>query len=121
MISRILSFVILVPLAILLVVFCVANRAPVTVSLDPFGTMPQFTYALPLFIVLMGAVITGVILGGIGTWLTQSHYRRKAWKRRNEVERLRREAEEAKANLRLLREEKAATSSSTALAAPRAA
>jgi uncharacterized integral membrane protein len=119
MISRILSFVILVPLAILLVVFCVANRAPVTVSLDPFGTMPQFTYALPLFIVMMGAIITGVILGGLGTWLTQSHYRRKAWKRRNEVERLRREAEEAKASLRLLREEK--TPTSTALAAPRAA
>ena len=123
MISKILSFVILVPLAILLVVFCVANRAPITVSLDPFGTMPQFTFALPLFIVLMGAVIVGVILGGIGTWLTQLHYRRKAWKRRQEVERLRREAEEAKATVRLLREEKAAAAStpSTALAAPRAA
>ena len=123
MISKILSFVILVPLAILLVVFCVANRAPITVSLDPFGTMPQFTFALPLFIVLMGAVIVGVILGGIGTWLTQAHYRRKAWKRRQEVERLRREAEEAKATVRLLREEKAAAAAppSTGLAAPRAA
>ena len=121
MISRILSFVILVPLAILLVVFCVSNRELVTVSLDPLGTMPQFTFGLPLFILLMGAVIVGVVLGGIGTWLTQSHYRRKAWKRRNEVERLRREAEEAKASLRLLREEKAATTPSTALAAPRAA
>ena len=107
MISRILSLVILVPLAILLVVFCVSNRGPVPVSLDPLGTMPQFTFAPPLFLLLMGAVILGVILGGIGTWLTQSHYRRKAWKRRNEVERL-----------RLLREDKPA---STALAVPRAA
>ena len=123
MISRILSFVLLVPLAILLVIFCVSNRAPVEVSLDPFGTMPQFTFGLPLFIVLMGAVITGVILGGIGTWLTQAHYRRKAWKRKNELEYLRREAEDAKERLRQLREEKPALapSSSTALAVPRAA
>ena len=116
MISKILSFIILVPLAILLVVFCVANREAVTVSLDPFGTMPQFTFALPLFILLMGAVIAGVILGGLGTWFTQAHYRRKAWRRKNEVDRLRREADDAKERLRQLREEKAALPASTSLA-----
>lgn len=124
MISKILSFIILAPLAILLVVFSVANRAIVPVSLDPFGTMPQFTFGLPLFILLMGAVIVGVVIGGLGTWLTQSHYRRKAWRRKNEVERLKREAEDAKERLRQLREEKAALppkTVSTALVAPRAA
>ena len=118
MITRILSLVILVPLAILLVVFCVSNRGPVPVSLDPLGTMPQFTFAPPLFLLLMGAVILGVILGGIGTWLTQSHYRRKAARRKAELARLRREADEANERLRLLREDKPA---STALAVPRAA
>ena len=118
MISRILSLVILVPLAILLVVFCVSNRGPVPVSLDPLGTMPQFTFAPPLFLLLMGAVILGVILGGIGTWLTQSHYRRKAARRKAELARLRREADEANERLRLLREDKPA---SMALAVPRAA
>jgi uncharacterized integral membrane protein len=118
MISRILSLVILVPLAILLVVFCVSNRGPVPVSLDPLGTMPQFTFAPPLFLLLMGAVILGVILGGIGTWLTQSHYRRKAARRKAELARLRREADDANERLRLLREDKPA---STALAVPRAA
>jgi uncharacterized integral membrane protein len=118
MISRILSIVILVPLAILLVVFCVSNRELVTVSLDPLGTMPQFTFGLPLFLLLMGAVILGVVMGGIGTWLTQSHYRRKAARRKAEMARLRREADEANERLRLIREE---VSTSTALAAPRAA
>ncbi|KQT64336.1 MULTISPECIES: lipopolysaccharide assembly protein LapA domain-containing protein [unclassified Aureimonas] len=126
MVSRILSFLILVPLAILLVVFCVSNRGPVTVSLDPLGTMPQFTYSMPLFILMIGAVIVGLVLGGTGTWLTQAHYRRKAWKRRNEIERLKRDADDARERLRVLSEEKAkaaalAPSSSTALAAPRAA
>lgn len=114
MISKILSFLILLPLAILLVVFCVANREAVTVSLDPFGTMPQFAFALPLFVLLMGAVIAGVILGGLGTWFTQAHYRRKAWRRKNELDRLRREADDAKERLRQMREEKAAIPAPTA-------
>jgi uncharacterized integral membrane protein len=126
MVSRILSFLILVPLAILLIVFCVSNRGAVTVSLDPLGTLPQFTYSMPLFILLMGAVILGLLLGGLGTWFTQAHYRRKAWKRRNEIERLKRDADEARERVRVLSEEKAKAATlagppSTALAAPRAA
>lgn len=128
MISKILSFIILVPLAIVLVVFCVSNREAVTVSLDPFGTMPQLSFASPLFVLLMAAVIVGVILGGIGTWLTQAHYRRKSWRRKHELERLKREAEESRQRVLELQEERerakmaAQTApASTALVPPRAA
>ncbi|UIJ71656.1 lipopolysaccharide assembly protein LapA domain-containing protein [Aurantimonas sp. HBX-1] len=122
MISRILTLVLLVPLAILLVVFCVANRQSIPVSLDPLGTMPQLAFEAPLFILLMGAVILGVVLGGLGTWFTQAHYRRKSWKRKYEVERLRREADESRARLRQIEEERARTASgSTALVSSRAA
>lgn len=113
MIARVLSLVILVPLAILLVVFCVANRAPVAVSLDPLGTMPQLDFAIPLFVLLMACVIFGVVLGGIGTWATQAHYRRKAARRQREIDRLTREAEDARAELRLVTE-----AQNRALAAP---
>ncbi|KAB0682869.1 lipopolysaccharide assembly protein LapA domain-containing protein [Aureimonas leprariae] len=122
MISRFLSFVILVPLAILIVVFCVANRAPVTVSLDPFGTLPQFVYQIPLFLALMAALIVGTVIGGIGTWFTQAHYRSAAWKRRQEIDRLKREADDARERLRQERESRAAAlphATGTALAAPR--
>ncbi|HEX2019755.1 MAG TPA: LapA family protein [Aurantimonas sp.] len=122
MISRILILVLLVPLAILLIVFCVANRQLVPVSLDPIGNLPQFAFSAPLFILLMGAVILGVVLGGLGTWLTQAHYRRKSWKRKYEVERLRREADESRAKLRQIEEERARTGTgSTALVSSRAA
>jgi len=127
MISKILSLLILVPLAIVLVVFSVANRESIPVSLDPIGSMPQLAFEAPLFILLMGSVIIGVVLGGIGTWLTQSHYRRKSWKRKYEVEKLRRETEENKAKLRQLQEERdrasygQASSNSTALTTSRAA
>jgi uncharacterized integral membrane protein len=128
MISKILSFIILVPLAIVLVVFCVSNREAVTVSLDPFGTMPQLSFASPLFVLLMAAVIVGVILGGIGTWLTQAHYRRKSWRRKQELERLKREAEESRQRVLELQEERERAKmaaqpapASTALVPPRAA
>lgn len=124
MISKFLSFIILVPIAIILVVFCVANREAVTVSLDPFGTMPQLALTAPLFILLMASVILGVVLGGIGTWFTQAHYRRKSWKRKYEVERLKREADENRERARQLREERdrlAAAPASTALVPSRAA
>ena len=128
MIAKILSFIILVPLAIILIVFCVANREAVTVSLDPIGTMPQLAFQAPLFILLMATIIVGVILGGCGTWFTQAHYRRKSWKRKYEVERLRREAEESKSKLRQVQTEREKTSfepksggTSTALVGSRAA
>ncbi|MCP3053915.1 lipopolysaccharide assembly protein LapA domain-containing protein [Aurantimonas marianensis] len=127
MLSKILSLIILVPLAVLLVVFSVANRQSIPVSLDPIGSMPQLAFEAPLFVLLMGSVIIGVVLGGIGTWVTQSHYRRKSWKRKYEVEKLRRETEENKAKLRQIQEERdrasygQGTSTSPALATSRAA
>ncbi|MEF2070347.1 LapA family protein [Consotaella aegiceratis] len=123
MISKLLSIVILIPLAIILIVFCVANRQMTAISLDPLGTMPQLQVTAPLFVLLMVALIVGVVLGGIGTWFTQAHYRRTAWRRKNEVERLRREAEEARQRAQRLRTERegASTSTSTALAPVRSA
>jgi len=106
MISKILSFIILVPLAILLVVFCVANREAISVSLDPIGTLPQLAFQAPLFVLLIGSLIAGLLLGGLGTWMTQSHYRAKSARRRREVENLRHEVELSNERLRRLREER---------------
>ncbi|MEE2950084.1 Protein of unknown function [Fulvimarina manganoxydans] len=123
MISRIVSFIILVPLAILLVVFLVSNRGPVELSLDPFGTMPQLTYSMPLALMLIASVILGVILGGFGTYISQSSHRRESWQRKYEIERLQRENAEQAAALKRLREERvqaahSAPASGPALPAP---
>ncbi|MBB3997777.1 lipopolysaccharide assembly protein LapA domain-containing protein [Aureimonas pseudogalii] len=106
MISKIVSFIVLVPLAILLVVFCVANREDISVSLDPIGTLPQLAFQAPLFVLLIGSLIAGLLLGGLGTWMTQSHYRAKSARRRREVENLRHEVELSNERLRRLREER---------------
>jgi uncharacterized integral membrane protein len=79
MIRKIVAVLILIPLALALVMFAVSNRAPVTVGLDPFaGEPPMFSVALPLFLVLLIALIAGVIVGGAAAWSRQRKWRRRA-------------------------------------------
>ena len=71
--------VILIPLGLIFVVFAVANRHLVTVSFDPFNSSnPNFGVTLPLFVVIIGVAIAGVVAGGSATWFRQRHWRRAA-------------------------------------------
>jgi uncharacterized integral membrane protein len=79
MIRKIVTALILVPLAIVLVTFAVANRQTVVVSFDPFDhAHPALALALPLFALVLALVIAGVIVGGIAAWLRQGKWRRAA-------------------------------------------
>jgi uncharacterized integral membrane protein len=79
------SALILIPLAVIFVVFAVANRHFVTVSFDPFNSVnPAVAVSLPLFVVIIAVAILGVIAGGLATWFRQGHWRRAA--RRHEAE-----------------------------------
>ncbi len=76
---RILSLVIGIPLCVLVVALAVANRRLVTLSLDPFSAdAPAMAVNLPLFVIIFGALIVGVILGGCVAWLGQGQARRDA-------------------------------------------
>lgn len=119
MLSRLLTLFILLPLAILLIVFCVVNRQSITVSMDALGTSPQLAFDAPLFVIVLGAVIVGVVMGGIGTWFTQGQYRSRARRRGREVETLRHEVDSSNERLRRLREERERErAAATGLAAP---
>jgi uncharacterized integral membrane protein len=79
MIRKIVTAVIVVPLAIVIIAFALANRQVVTVSFDPFSsTQPAYAASLPLFVLIFVLVIIGVIIGGMATWLRQSTWRRTA-------------------------------------------
>lgn len=79
MIRQIVSALVLVPLAIVLIAFAVANRQIVLVSLDPFDEVnPAFSIRLPLFALILILIVAAVIVGGIAAWLRQSKWRRAA-------------------------------------------
>jgi uncharacterized integral membrane protein len=76
---KIVAAVILVPLAVIIIAFAVANRQIVTVSLDPFGAEhPAASLTLPLFALVIVLLVLGVLMGGIAAWLRQSKWRRTA-------------------------------------------
>jgi len=79
MLRKVLTIVIVVPLAVLIVAFAVANRQAVTVSFDPFSSAnPAYAATLPLFVLIFALVILGVVVGGVATWLRQASWRRTA-------------------------------------------
>jgi uncharacterized integral membrane protein len=79
MVRKIVTVLILLPVVLSIVLFAVANRAPVMVSLDPFiNDPPMFSAAVPLFLLVLLVLITGVILGGVSAWMRQSRWRRRA-------------------------------------------
>ena len=66
-------------LALIFVIFAVANRHFVTVSFDPFdSTDPSVAIRLPLFVVIILVAIVGVVAGGSATWFRQRRWRRAA-------------------------------------------
>jgi uncharacterized integral membrane protein len=94
MARKIITGIIVVPLAVIIVVFAVANRQMVTVSFDPFSsTAPAYAASLPLFVLIFIILILGVIIGGIAAWLRQSPWRHTARKLDADVRALHEELE----------------------------
>jgi uncharacterized integral membrane protein len=85
---------VVIPLALLFIVFAVANRHWVTVSFDPFNSAePSVAVSLPLFVVILAVAILGVAAGGSATWFRQRRWRRAA--RQHEADARRARAEMA--------------------------
>jgi uncharacterized integral membrane protein len=78
MLRKIVAAVILVPLAALIVAFAVANRESVTISFDPFSAQRVDAVTQPLFVVILAALIVGVVIGGLASWLRHGKWRRLA-------------------------------------------
>ncbi len=94
MFRKIVTALIVVPLAAVIIVFAVANRQSVTVSFDPFSSSsPAYAATLPLFVVIFTVLIVGVLVGGIAAWFGQAKWRRLARKRDADVRILQQELE----------------------------
>lgn len=102
---RILSLILLVPVALLVALFAMANRVPTRIAFDPFTPEnPVWSLTAPLWVILFVVFAVGVLLGGVAAWLVQGKHRKaeRAYKReagdlRSEVDRAR--AKEAQTGL----------------------
>jgi uncharacterized integral membrane protein len=107
---RRLSWIITIPFTIIVVVFAINNRDPVTVSLWPLPWIAQ----LPLYLVVLGSLLVGFLVGAAIAWLSAGRRRHEA---RVTAERLRGASAEL---TRLKRQQPAGLDASTArLPAPR--
>jgi len=78
---RLLFWIVLVPLATLIILFAFANRTTVVGSFDPFSSQaPAAALSLPLFIVIFAAMIIGVVIGGLASFARQFRLWRAARK-----------------------------------------
>lgn len=95
-----LKWLVLAPAGLLLLAFAIVNREPVRVVLDPLpGETSDFQITAPLFLIVFLAMAIGVLLGGFATWMAQGRHRRAARHARADVERLRNEAGNLRAEL----------------------
>jgi uncharacterized integral membrane protein len=99
MLRRVVNWLFLAPVALVAIVLAVANRTPVTLSVDPFARgSSALSVTVPLFAVVFLAMILGVIIGGAAVWWKQGRYRKRCRlaeselsAARSDVERLRNE------------------------------
>ncbi len=113
MLKRIFLWLLTIPAGLFLVALAVANRHEVQLVLDPFNPQnPVISQSLPFYIFLFTALIIGVVLGGMATWMTQSKWRQTARRRTQEAMRWQAEAD------RLIKERDAQVSATRQLGAP---
>jgi hypothetical protein len=76
--GRIVRLFLVLPAVVVLAAVGVANSQWVRLSLDPFRPDdPALSLELPLYAWLLGALILGVLLGGVATWMARARWRRR--------------------------------------------
>lgn len=99
-ILRIAKYLFLFVVAIALVLMALANRETVVIEMVPealvgwFGV--QYAIALPLFVVILGAVMVGVLVGFVWEWLREHRHRADAKLHKRAAQSLEREVKTLK-------------------------
>ncbi len=91
---RFLKYLLLIPIVAAALLVALGNRQIVTLHVHPFQDIeqPEHTLDVPLYLVMLAALMLGVLIGGFATWLEQGKHRAAARRARAEVKRLTAEA-----------------------------
>ncbi len=82
--KKLAAWLLLPPAAAVIVLCAIANRSPVTVDFDPLPFAPP----LPLYVVVMVAMLIGLLVGGSAAWSAAGKWRRRAREQVRETRRL---------------------------------
>lgn len=97
---RYIRYAFLAALGIILISVSMANREAVTLKLVPddlTGLLGiNWAISLPLFIVVLGGIAVGLVLGFVWEWLREHKHRRDASRKTREVVQLKREVNQLK-------------------------
>ena len=91
---RIINWVIGLPIAVIVIAFCVANRQWIEISFDPFSSQAPFaTMFIPLWALFFLGIFFGMIAGWIACWFAQGKWRKAAKEARSDLQRAQNEAQ----------------------------
>lgn len=97
---RLIKYAVLALVALVLVLMAFANNDPVTVALIPDDLSVwlgwNFTISLPLYVVILGGVAVGLLVGYILEWLREHRHRAEAKTQRRTAQQLEREVKSLK-------------------------
>lgn len=99
-IIRYLKYLFLAVVCLALVVLALANRGAVTLNLLPADLALWLgvdqSIQLPLFLVILGGVVTGILVGFVWEWLREHRHRAAARTNAREAQNLQREVQAIK-------------------------
>lgn len=84
---KLVHWLVTLPLALVLVVFAVSNRAGVTLTLWPF----PLSLEAPVYLVVLLALLIGFLVGELVAWINSRRWRREAKLRARRIDALERE------------------------------
>jgi uncharacterized integral membrane protein len=97
---RTIRYVFLAALAVALITIALANRSVITLNLLPSELAEYlgvgYSISLPLFIVIFGAIVSGLLIGFVWEWMREYKHRAAASKHRREKHQLEREVSKLK-------------------------
>ncbi|MGH6942548.1 lipopolysaccharide assembly protein LapA domain-containing protein [Hypericibacter sp.] len=76
-----LSFIITLPVTLVILIFALSNRGPIGLTLWPFDA----TIDLPIYLVVLGSLLLGFLLGGLVAWVAGGRVRKQARRLRQET------------------------------------
>lgn len=101
---RFIKYLFLAIVALALVLLALANREPVTLTVLPHNLAEwvnwNFIITLPLFLVILGGIVAGLLIGFVWEWFREHRQRAEAKAQRRERDRLAREVQKLRGDKR---------------------